>query len=137
MTTRLNVLAIAAALLLVGSHRIFAFTPGTDHNLMNATSGVVVLDIHSLRDKDITHYGLAPGYSVGFNGVFLRLRVRLHTGKIFSFTAEQLRQAHGGTMPSRGQWLVEDSGVRSVSSRGYHARISEVSQAMALTRRCS
>jgi hypothetical protein len=97
-----------------------AFTPGHDNNLMNASSGPIVLEIRSSRDTPLTHYRLAPGYSVGFNGVFLHLRVRMASGKTLTCSERQLMQLHGGSVPARGAWLVEDSGVRSVSSRDYN-----------------
>ena len=96
------------------------FTPGTDHNFMNASSGPIVLDIRSSHDKPITHFRLAPGYSVGFDGVFLHLRVRMASGTTLTFSERQLAQLYGGSVPARGTWLVEDSGVRSVSSRDYN-----------------
>jgi hypothetical protein len=96
-----------------------AFTPGTDHSLMNASSGPILLDIHSSRDKPITHFRLAPGYSVGFNGVFSSLRVRMASGKTLTLSEQQLTQLHSGATPANGAWLVEDSGVRCVSHRDY------------------
>lgn len=86
---------------------------------MNASSGAIVLDIYSSRDKPITHFRLAPGYSAGFNGVFSHLRVRLSSGKTLAFSEQQLAQLHGGSAPVNGAWLVEDSGVRCVSHRDY------------------
>jgi hypothetical protein len=97
-----------------------SFTPGTNHSLMNASSGAIVLDISSSRDKPITHFRLVPGYSVGFDGTFLHLRVRIASGKILLLSQSQLTQLHGGTVPEHGAWLVEDSGVRSVSRRDYN-----------------
>jgi hypothetical protein len=97
-----------------------AFTPGTDHNLMNASSGPIVLDIRSSCDQSITHFRLTPGHSVGFNGVFQHLRVRMVSGKMLTFSERQLIELHGDSVPTRGDWLVEDSGVRSVSSRDYN-----------------
>ena len=105
--------------LIVASAAATAFTPGTDHNVMNASSGPIVLDIHSSRDKPITHFQLAPGYSVGFNGVFSYLRVRTSGGKIITLSEQQLSQFHSGAVPANGAWLVQDSGVRCVSHRDY------------------
>jgi hypothetical protein len=96
-----------------------AFTPGTDHSLMNASSGPILLDIHSSRDKPITHFRLAPGYSVGFNGVFSSLCVQMVSGKKLALSEQQLTQLHSGATPANGAWLIEDSGVRCVSHRDY------------------
>src|SRR5262245_4443499 len=96
-----------------------AFTPGTDQNIMNATSRPVSLDIHCSASKDIEHFGLAPGQSVGCDGVLLRLRFRTASGKTLTLDEQQLRRLHSGTVPKEGGWLIEDSGVRSVSSRDY------------------
>jgi hypothetical protein len=97
-----------------------AFTPGHDHSLMNASSGRIVLDIRSSGGKPISHYRLAPGYSVGFDGVFSYLRVQMPSGKSFIFSEQQLATLHGGTRPDSGAWLVDDSGVRCVSLRDYN-----------------
>jgi hypothetical protein len=112
-------LVIIAAFLVVGL-AFSGFTPGHASNVMNASSGVIVLDIRSSRDTPLSHYRLAPGYSVGFDGVFLHLRVRMASGKTLTFSERQLVQLHGGSVPARGAWLVDDSGVRSVSSRDYN-----------------
>src|ERR1700759_3036536 len=88
-----------------------AMSPGTNHSLMNASSGPIVLDISSSRDKPITHFRLAPGYSVGFDGTFLHLRVRMASGRTLSLSQSQLTQLHGDAVPAYGAWLVEDSGV--------------------------
>ena len=98
---------------------VSAFTPGTDHSLMNASAGPILLDIHSSRGKPITHFRLAPGYSVDFNGIFSYLRIRLATGKTLTFSEQQLSQLHSGTAPANGASLVDDSGVRCVSHRDY------------------
>jgi hypothetical protein len=79
-----------------------AFTPGNDHNLMNASSGPIVLDIRSSRDQPITHFRLSPGHSVGFNGVFQHLRVRMVSGKMLTFSERQLIELHGDSVPTRG-----------------------------------
>ena len=97
-----------------------AFTPGHDHGLMNASSGPIVLDIRSSGGKPIGHFRLAPGYSVGFNGVLSYLHVQMATGKTLTFSEQQLAKLHRGTKPISGSWLVEDSGVRCVSSRDYN-----------------
>jgi hypothetical protein len=106
-------------ILAIVSAALSAFTPGTDHSLMNASSGPILLDIDSSRDKPITHLRLAPGYTIGFNGVFSYLRIRLATGKTLTFSEQQLSQLHSGATPANGAWLVEDSGVRCVSHRDY------------------
>jgi hypothetical protein len=112
-----RVLIIAA--LAVASAALTAFTPGADHNLMNASSGPIILDIRSSRDKVITHFRLAPGYTVSFNGVFSGLRIRMSDGKTLSFSERQLTRLHSDSTPANGAWLVQDSGVRSVSHTDY------------------
>jgi hypothetical protein len=62
-------LAAAAALLVVCPLRSLAFIPRTDHSLMNASSGVVVVDTRSSA-QTITRYRTLPGSGVTFNGVF-------------------------------------------------------------------
>src|SRR4029079_6974059 len=91
-----------------------AFKAGNDHNLMNASSGPIVLDIRSSRDQPITHFRLSSGHSVDFNGVCAPDVVRMVSGKMLTFSERQLIQLHGASVPTRGGWLVEDSGVRSV-----------------------
>jgi hypothetical protein len=56
---------IVWALLLFCREPVLAFIPGTDQDLMNASSGVVVLEIHSSRGAGIVRSRLAPGYSIG------------------------------------------------------------------------
>jgi hypothetical protein len=112
---RLVVLLFFAALAQVAN----GFTPGTDHSLMNASSGPIVLDIRSSHGKPITHFRLVPGYSVGFDGVFTYLRVRFATGKTLTLPQQQLTQLHSGATPAEGAWVVENSGVRCVSHRDY------------------
>ena len=96
-----------------------AFTPGTDHDLMNASSGPIVLDIRSSGDKPITDLRLVPGYSVGFNGIFSYLRVRTSSGKTRVFSEQQITQLRG-RVPEKGLWLIEDSGLRCVAQRQYN-----------------
>jgi len=112
---RLLVLLILAAL--AGAAN--AFTPGTDHSLMNASSGPIVLDVRSSHGKPITQFRLVPGYSVDFDGVFSYFHVRFATGKTLTFSQQQLTQLHSGAMPANGAWVVEDSGIRCVSHRDY------------------
>ncbi len=112
-------LVIIAAFLTLGV-ALSAFTPGHDNHLMNASSGPIVLDIRSSHNTALTRYRLAPGYSVGFNGVFLHLRVRMAGGKTLTFSERQLTERHGGSVATRDAWLIEDSGLRSVSSRDYN-----------------
>jgi len=112
---RLVVLLIFAALASVAD----AFTPGTDHSLLNASSEPIVLDIRSSHGKPLTHVRLVPGYSVGFDGVFSYLQVRFATGKTLSYSQHQLTQLHRSGTATDGAWVVEDSSVRFVSHRDY------------------
>jgi hypothetical protein len=112
---RLVILLIFAALASAAN----AFTPGRDHSLMNASSGLIVLDIRSSHGKPITHFRLVPGYSVGFDGVFSYLHIRFATGKTLTFSQQQLTKLHSAATPAEGAWVVEDSGVRCVSHRDY------------------
>jgi hypothetical protein len=110
---------ILSALLLFSRETVLAFIPGSDQDIMNASSGFVVLDIHSSRGGDIVQSRLAPGYSIDFDGVLLRLRARLESGKVLSWSADELRRLHQGENASMRHWLLEDSGLRPVSLRDY------------------
>jgi hypothetical protein len=114
-----SILMISTALFLACSFRSVAFTQHTDHSLMNASSGTVLIDIHSSA-QNITRFRAVPGSGLTFNGVFLRLTVHMASGKVRVFDTHQLQEIHSGTIPSNGAWLVEDSGVSSVSVRQFN-----------------
>jgi hypothetical protein len=90
----------------------------SDHGILNATSGVIRLDVDSSMEH-VSDFELAPGESFVFDGVFLNLAVHLHGGKILSFGPAQLQALHGGTLPKEGYWVVDSHGVRSVSVNEY------------------
>jgi hypothetical protein len=114
---RPRILAVIFGVLLLCSHGALGYSR-SDHGILNATSGVIVLDVRSSAEH-ISNFKLSPGDSFVFNGAFLRLKVRLHSGKILSFDPAQLRKLHGGTTPSEGHWLVDSSGFHYVSLRDY------------------
>jgi hypothetical protein len=103
--------------LLLCSHGALGYSR-SDHGILNATSGAIVLDIRS-TGQDISKFSLSPGESFVFNGVFLRLKVRLHNGKILYVDSAELRKLHGGTTPSDGRWLIDATGLRYVSLHEY------------------
>jgi hypothetical protein len=109
-----------AGFAMLASSAAFAFIPHTDHHIMNVTTGIVHVDLRSTGGPDITNSALAPGYGMNFSGTFLQARVRFPNGKVLSFGDKQLRQIHGGTVPVSGAWLIEDSGIRCVSSRDFN-----------------
>jgi hypothetical protein len=86
---RPRILAIIFGVLLLCSHGALGYSR-SDHGILNATSGVIVLDVRS-SGEHISNFKLPPGDSFVFNGAFLRLKVRLHSGKILSFDSAQLR----------------------------------------------
>ena len=67
------------------------------------------------------NYKLDPGYSFVFNGIFMRLEVRMPNGHTLIYGDRQLRKLNGGTTPNRGYWLLDDRGLRSVSAIDYVA----------------
>ena len=109
---------ICFAALLLGLSQMSA-APRPDHYLLNATSGVVVMDLRSA--EFIVDYKLAPGDSFIFNGIFTRFRARMPNGHIYTYDDRRLKKLHGGTAPSSGYWLLEDSGLRLVSLHDYLA----------------
>src|SRR5207244_1135564 len=102
--------------LLVCPLRGVAFTPRTDHSLMNASSDTIVVDIRSSA-QTITRFRALPGSGVTFDGTFWHLTVYMTSGKVLSLDSRQLRELRGGMTPSSGAWLVKGSAVRSISSR--------------------
>jgi len=119
--TRLVRAAIfSAAFLFVGPSQLPGASSQADHYLLNATSGVVVLnEVFAL--EHVINYKLDPGYSFVFNGIFMRLEVRLPTGRVLIYSEKQLRKLNGGTTPNRGYWIVDERGLRSVSAADYIA----------------
>src|SRR5438105_8443972 len=99
---RPRILAIIFGVLFFCSHGARGYSR-SDHGILNASSGIIVLDVQSSGER-VSQFSLSPGDSFVFNGVFLRLKVRLHSGKILSFDSAQLRKLHGGTTPSEGRW---------------------------------
>jgi len=91
-----------------------------DHYLLNGTSGVVVLNEVFAAEHTI-NYKLDPGYSFVFNGIFMRLEVRMPNGQTLIYSDRQLHKLHGGTTPNRGYWLLDGRGLRSVSLTDYVA----------------
>src|SRR3954452_10762852 len=91
-----------------------------DHYLLNGTSGVVVLN-ELMAVEHITNYKLDPGYSFVFNGIFIRLEVRMPNGQTLIYDERRLRKLNGGSTPNRGYWLLDDRGLRSVSATDYVA----------------
>jgi hypothetical protein len=110
---------LCAALLVLGPSQLPAASQG-DHYLLNATSGVVVLN-ELFAVEHIINYKLDPGYSFVFNGIFMRLEVRMPTGQTLIYSERQLRKLHGGTTPNNGYWLLDDRGLRLVSATDYIA----------------
>ena len=91
-----------------------------DHYLLNATSSVVVLnEVFAL--EHVINYKLDPGYSFVFNGIFMRLEVRMPTGQVLIYSERQLRKLNRGTTPNRGYWLLDERGLHSVSATDYVA----------------
>jgi hypothetical protein len=111
-------MVLPLALLFVCVCDAWAFTPHTDHSLMNASSAAIVIDIHSSA-QDIRRFLAVPGGGITFDGIFLHLTVHTTSGRVLSFDSQQLRQLHGGTIPSSGGWLFEDSGLRLATSRQF------------------
>ena len=106
-----------AALLLSLSRTLAA--PPPDHYLLNAASGVVVMDLRAA--EFIVDYKLEPGHSFIFSGIFTRFRVRMPNGHIYTYDDRRLKKLHGGTTPSKGYWLLQGTGLRSVSAHDYLA----------------
>jgi hypothetical protein len=90
----------------------------SDHGILNATAGVIRLDVDSSM-VHVSDFELAPGESFVFDGVFLNLSVHLRSGKVLSFGPAQLQALHGGKLPKQGYWVVDSDGVRSVSVNEY------------------
>src|SRR3954471_17536376 len=90
-------LAILLSLVLALFAQTGAQIPKFDHSVLNATSGIVVVENATCsRDRDITNVELQPGQAIGLHGVFRSLKVRLRNQQVISITEEQLRKLEGG-----------------------------------------
>ena len=109
---------IIVALMSLVVSRAVVGDPRLDHGILNATAGVIHLDVDSSVVR-VSHFALSPGEAFIFDGVFRRLRVRLHTGAVLAVSASELRALHGGKVPRQGHWVVDSRGVHSVSLEDY------------------
>jgi hypothetical protein len=108
----------------------------SDHGILNATLGVIRLDVDSSMEQ-VSDFELAPGESFVFDGVFLNLAGHLRSGKILSFGPAQLQALHGGTLPKEGYWVVDSHGVHSGSVNEYLKASDRVTHKIDLTNRWS
>jgi len=90
----------------------------SDHYLLNATSGTVVLN-EVFAARHTINYKLERGYSFVFDGILMRLEVRMPNGQTLIYSERQLRKLHGNSTPNRGYWLLGDRGLRLVSAAEY------------------
>jgi hypothetical protein len=94
--------------------------PPADHRVLNATSGPIIVTSRSSRGYDLTEFRLLPKQAFGFDGVFKSLKARLHNGKVISFSEQQLRQLHGGSIPTPSFWIIDEAGLHAVSRKVYN-----------------
>jgi len=87
--------------------------PAAPWSLMNATLERISVDTGSSRGDQWRDISLPPSNSVAFDGELTHVKVRLKSGRILIY--KQCEIARKRAHLQRGDWLVDQTGLRFVS----------------------
>ncbi len=110
--TRYLVLTVTAAV----TARCLATCEDADseYSLMNATNSRIWVDIDAKRNHDWRDMPLDPSQSAAFDGVLTHVKVRLRSGQVVEYRSREIRAIRTRAHSSKGDWIVDRSGLRFV-----------------------
>jgi hypothetical protein len=89
--------------------------PAAPWSLMNGSLEQMSVDIDSSRGDKWRDISLPPSVSVAFDGVLTHVKVRLKSGRVFTYKQRDIALIQSRSHLQRGDWLVDQTGLRFVS----------------------